>query len=829
MPSPLDNIIRELTELITHLHEFLLDTESSQERPGWNQQLEQYTRKTLLIRLLAGQGNRIGLHDACMQQQDNLRALVKRGVIPAPHEWDRLERWPLLLLSCLTTPVLEAAVNELIAYFRNNNSAVPFSEHDAQALRTNLLTPVRMPQAANENNIFKLPVEYKQAPLDHATSPEATLRYLLQHELLDTVTEYLGVADLPATTVVEHAQALRLCADRIQLLGISAAGSDLIGLMDCCMLCHGALIKRLDAHSQLSATGREQLKIWTGLISRYLDRPDSAEVVDALLDFYQRGHFIPAMLKCEYVSLREFLLIDTAAQITPRIEIKAVPEPTPLSRDDSHRVDSTQRGEKVAQWVSPTAQIVTMPLPQVPESVPAPEVKPPVIMLPVQANIIDDLLRLAGESIVMTGQLQERLRLSLRQSKMGAEQNIMLQQLLNELEQCAVDSHHAELPGITRRIMEAAARARENSRQLEDHLAVCGELLPALVRVNKDNQEAVLRTRMVPVSSIVPRLQRSVRQACGATGKRVNLTVSGADTLLDSDMLDNLSDSLLHLLSNALDHGIEPVELRRVASKPEIGTIELSFARDGDDLVVRCCDDGNGLDYARIKQVAAQKGLIDPGKQLSDAELNRMILLPGFTTRTENAPSPESDIGLDTVYSRVVRMKGTLSITSQAQRGCVVELRIPLSVVSIHALMVQSKTQVLAISSRCVEQILYVGAGQVHADGNCLQYRVGEETYDACELEQLLHLPVDRRWLERADRPALLVRDSTGHLRAVFVEQVLASQDLIVKPLGPYLPTILGIEGATILGNGDVAAVIDLRGLLQTMQPVQAGHVENPV
>lgn len=548
----LDNIIHELTELITNLYEFLRRTEASPERADWNEQLEQYIKKTLRVRLLAGQGDRIGLHDVCMQQQEYLRGLLTRDVAPTPQEWERLERWPLLLLSCLTTPVIEEAVDELIAHARSNTA---LSEHDARTLRSNLLTPAHTPPVVHENNVVALPV-MRTLPAQHPSvntrpvaSNAASVRYLLQHELLDTVAEYASVADLPATTAAEHAQALRLCADRIQLLGISAAGSDLIGVMDCCLLCHDALIKYLDAHHQLNSTGRERIKIWAGLLARYLDTPDRAEVVDALLNFYQHGHFVPAMSACEYASLREYLLLDATTPTASRIEIKAVPEER-----------------------TPTAQIVAMPFLSR-ESQTHLEAQPSVVteqspvMLRVPASVIDDLLR-----------------------------------LLNELEKYPELKYRDKLRDITRHLEEAVA----------------------------------------------------------------------------------------------------------------------------------------------------------------------------------------------------------------------VELRISPTAASMPALLVQSRAQVLAISSRSIERILYVGSGQVHVDGDHLQYHVGAETYDAYEVERLLHLPVDSQWPEHTDRPALLVRDSTGDLRAVFVEQVLASQDVIVKALDPYLPNILGIEGATLLGSGDIATVIDLPGLLQT-------------
>ena len=798
MQTPLDKIIHELTGLATDLYEFLLRTETLPERPGWNQQLEQYSKRTLLIRLLAGQGDRVGLHDACMHQQEYLGALMARGVTPTAHEWDRLERWPLLLLPCLATPVMEDGIDELVTFLRTTTCGTPLNEHDARMLRKNLLVPVRAPRAA-EHNVVTLPVS-RGLPLQSSQAvAETAVRYLLQHELLDTLTEYLTVAESPSASAVDHAQALQLCADRIQLLGISAAGAEMIGLMDCCLLCHDALIKRRDAHSHLSPKGREQLKIWSSLVAGYLDTPDSAETVNALLTFYERGDFIPAMLSNEYARLRECLLLDTTRQVPSRIEIKALPERRSPSRHalpvkiSAPKIES----ERIVTKTSETCRLNTA-------------------MRRVPAVCIHDLLRLTGESVVMTHQLQERLSLTLQQSKASARHYAALQNLLVELAQ-QVDAEPSRLRDITQRIMETMLRARDALQTMDDQLELLADLTPELVRISNESRDSALQTRMIPVSKIAARLQRSVREASRVSGKHVVLTISGADLLLDGEMLDNLTNPLAQLLHNAIEHGIEPAELRRACGKPEIGNIDVSFVRDTDHLVVCCRDDGSGLDYSRIRQMARQQGLMSAGKEFTEAELIQVILLPGFMTRSEKKSTVKNSLGA--VSECIAGMRGSLDISSSARQGCVVELRVPLALVSIQVLLVRSKSQVLTILSRSVERILGVGEGQVGFDGDRLQYRVDDKTYAAYEVEALLHLPMEYSALNSVDRQALLVRDATGQVRAVLVDQVLASQNVALRPFGPYLPPILGIEGAAILDNGGVAAVIDLPGLLQTAQP----------
>lgn len=801
MQTPLDKIIHELTELATDLYEFLLRTETSSERPGWNQQLEQYIKRTLLIRLLAGQGDRVGLHDACMYQQEYLSALMARGVTPTAQEWDRLERWPLLLLPCLATPVMEDAIDELVTFARNATCGTPLNEHDAHLLRKNLLMAVRAPRAA-ENNIVRLPVSRGFSLQPSQAVAETAVRYLLQHELLDTLTEYLAVAESPAASPVEHAQALQLCADRIQLLGISAAGSEMIGLMDCCLLCHDALIKRLEMQSHLSLKGREQLKIWSGLVAGYLDAPDNCEAVDALLTFYERGDFIPAMPANEYARLRECLLLDTTQQAPSRVEIKALPERRLPSREKLTDENSAQK-KTLVPVVTKTPQAS----------------KPTAAIRRVPAVCIDDLLRLTGESVVVTHQVHQQLTLMLQQSKVSAGNYAALQNLLVELTQ-QVDTepeNSTRLREITQHTLEAVMHARDSWQLMDDQLGLLAELTPTLTRISKDSRDSALQTCRVPVRKIAARLQRSVREASRASGKRAAMTISGADLLLDGGMLDNLVRPLTNLLRNAVEHGIEPAELRRACGKSEIGNIDVCFVHDADHLLVRCRDDGAGLDYSRIRQIARQQGLMVAGKEFTEAELIQAILLPGFVT----GKATDSTIGnsLGAISKCIADMKGSLNLSSSARQGCVVEFRVPLALVSMQALLVRSRSQVLTISSRSVERIMGVGEGLVFLDGDCLQYRVDDKIYPAYEIEALLHLPMEYSPTTNIDCQALLIRDVTGHVRAVLVEQVLANQDVVLRPFGPYLPPILGIEGATILDNGCVAAVISLPGLLQTTQP----------
>ncbi len=481
---------------------------------------------------------------------------------------------------------------------------------------------------------------------------------------------------------------------------------------------------------------------------------------------------------------------------------------------------------------------------------PAPAAREPAAAAPeatlrVPAHLVDDVLRLVGESIILTGQVQERIRKTVTQTRAVMGQNRLFQQLTAELEQLVdirnVSSplsksmqrgdfdpleleQYNELNTVTHRLVEAATDARELGRAIEENLAALNALLVDQGRLHRDNQEAVLRTRMVPIQTVVPRLQRSVRQTCRLVDKEAELAVRGAGTLMDSNVLNDMIDPLMHILRNAVDHGIEPPAQRQRLGKQPVGRIQLSVVREGNNILIRCQDDGAGLDLVAIRRTATERGLIAADQPLADDELARLILLPGFSTRGEATQTSGRGIGMDMVHSRLLAMKGSLRLQTQAGQGCLIELRLPVTLISTHALLVRLRDRMVALSDRGIEQILYSGVGTIQQLGKITTYRVGDEVYELTTLDTLLDLPPDQRARGRVMPPVLLVREETGAVRAVLVQEILDSRDLVVKNLGQYISRLNGIVGATILGDGSVAPVLDLPELLRApvvRQPVR--------
>ncbi len=457
-------------------------------------------------------------------------------------------------------------------------------------------------------------------------------------------------------------------------------------------------------------------------------------------------------------------------------------------------------------------------------------------MLRIPSSLADELLRLAGESMISTVQVQEHIKNSMARQEALHQHNLALEELSADLEHLIdvqgitsninqemneefdpleMDQYH-ELHSVSRRLIEIAADSTQHSNVIEMELNELRNLVIAHDQLQKENQELVLRTRMVLVSTIIPRLKRGVRQACRVTGKKVDLFVEDNDTRMDSEVLNGLIEPLMHILRNAVDHGIETTDERLSSGKPSTGVIRLSFSRKGDHIQISIKDDGRGLDNNKIYKKALQSQLISDDHSVSDDEVKRLILEPGFSTREGVTQVSGRGIGLDVVNVKIRELKGSILIESQPGQGCVFDLTLPVSSFSTHSLMVRAQQHIYAVSSRGIDEILYPGAGDFFEHDGVTYFKIGAQSYKTVILDELLNLNEDRRTIDRENRPILLVRDESGNKVAVLVQDVMDSYNVVVKPMGKYLPQVSGIVGATILGDGSVASVVDLPELLHT-------------
>lgn len=464
-------------------------------------------------------------------------------------------------------------------------------------------------------------------------------------------------------------------------------------------------------------------------------------------------------------------------------------------------------------------------------------------VLRVPVKLMDSLLNYASEVAILLAQVQESvadLAGTRKAMQSGGDRLIGLSDELERLVDASstnpagqapagsatpdFDSlemqSYSELHTVSRRISEAAADGKLVEQQVGMSMMTLRDLLGQVERLQADIRETALRTRMVPASTLAPRLRRVVRQAARMAGKEVELLLEGGDTNIEIRVLQSLADPLAHLLRNAVDHGIEPADERLAAGKPAAGRITLEFSRVGANVVITCRDDGRGLDAERVHARAVALGLTDAGAPVpAPDQVGQWILQAGFSTREESTQLSGRGIGLDVVQRAVRDLRGRLDVAAIPGQGLCFTMTMPVQLAALPVLVAVSPTHVFALSVRGVREVLSADGLASGADG-ALRFAYGNGTLPAVRLEEVLGLPPETFVQRRGDRPAreavLLFGLGDEPELAVIVPELAQTRNVIVRPLPPYLPAIPGIEGATVLGDGAVASVIDLPEALAT-------------
>ncbi|MGE4416980.1 MAG: response regulator, partial [Marinobacterium sp.] len=298
--------------------------------------------------------------------------------------------------------------------------------------------------------------------------------------------------------------------------------------------------------------------------------------------------------------------------------------------------------------------------------------------------------------------------------------------------------------------------------------------------------------------------------------------------MMDSQILNQLADPLMHIIRNAVDHGLETPHMRFEAGKDETGTLKISFSQRQSKVQVSCEDDGAGINLQRVREIAERKQLIQPSSVLSDAEIQRLILVPGFSTRDEISQLSGRGIGMDVVYQQVSRMQGTLTIHSQTGKGTRFDLSMPASSLLVHTLLVRSGNgKIHALSSHSISKNLLSLDGQLQTHNERPVFVTADAEYPAYTLEGLTGEAVPDYAAMRI-HPVVLVQLDQDEEAAVFVPEILAHREQVFKSMGEHIPDIPGIPGVTILANGEIAPIIDLQARVRHRHSVLATALESP-
>jgi len=455
----------------------------------------------------------------------------------------------------------------------------------------------------------------------------------------------------------------------------------------------------------------------------------------------------------------------------------------------------------------------------------------------IRADLLDRLVNYAGEVAIYRARLEQqlgafrsnlveldqttsRLREQLRKLEMETEAQIMARfQREPDVADPTFDplelDRFSTLQQLTRGLSESAADLMNLQGSLDELTRQHETLLLQQSRVSSDLQEGLMRTRMVPFDSLVPRLRRVLRQAGSETGKSVLLKVDGAQGEMDRSVLERMTAPLEHMLRNAVAHGLETPPERKAAGKSEEGLVRVVVSREGSEVVITVSDDGRGLDAAAIRSKAIERGLLKADANVSDSDLYGFILQTGFSTAQAVSRLAGRGVGMDVVHSEIRQLGGSLGIRSRKGKGSEFLIRLPFTLAVTQAVFVKIGETSFAVPIASVQGVGRMDRAELElgmAQGDAA-YEYAGEKYPIHDLGLLIgHAPA--RAAESLQMPLLLAR--SGELRAaIAVDQVLGSREIVVKPVGPQVSSIPGIFGATVMGDGSVVVILDVLPLVR--------------
>jgi chemosensory pili system protein ChpA (sensor histidine kinase/response regulator) len=373
---------------------------------------------------------------------------------------------------------------------------------------------------------------------------------------------------------------------------------------------------------------------------------------------------------------------------------------------------------------------------------------------------------------------------------------------------------YTEFHLLLRELTEAASDVQALESELIEIKDYFQSNLQREARLCGDIQEKLMRLRMVPLATLASRLHRTVHTVATRRSKLVNLVLEGEETRLDKTVIEEIADPLLHILRNAIDHGIEAPEAREAKGKSTHGTIRLRAFHDNTQTVIQIGDDGGGLDPERIRQTALKNGLLSAADaaQLSNEELFSLIFLPGFSTAEEVSEISGRGVGMDVVKTAVHRLKGSISLDSQPDQGTIFTLRLPMTLAVMRALMVKTQQQIFAIPLSGLAQVVKLTPHLLDHIGQDVIVRTGGKVYPLLQLSKLLNLK--RQDANPTTQMALLM-NLEDHQVALAVDETLGGREIVVKNLGNHLRHVHGLTGATLLGDGSAVLILNLPELLR--------------
>lgn len=358
-------------------------------------------------------------------------------------------------------------------------------------------------------------------------------------------------------------------------------------------------------------------------------------------------------------------------------------------------------------------------------------------------------------------------------------------------------------------------RGRLQSISMELNHNELNDTVERMTRVSGDLQNIILNMRMVPVETVFNRFPKMVRQLSRDLKKKINLEIIGAETELDRTVIDEIGDPLVHLIRNALDHGIESPEERLTAGKPETGSVELRAYHSGNHVFIEIEDDGAGIDRERVLQKAISKGVVteEASHSMTDNQINELILASGFSTAEVISDVSGRGVGLDVVKSTIESLGGSISIESEHGKGSLFSIQLPLTLSIISVMLVEIEKEVYAVPLSSIIETSIIKRSDILNAHNQKVIDFRGKVVPLVFLDEIFEVPREDHE-DDGFLSVVLVRKG-DRIAGLVVDSFIGQQEIVLKSLGNYLTNVFAISGATILGNGQVALIVDCNALIK--------------
>lgn len=467
-------------------------------------------------------------------------------------------------------------------------------------------------------------------------------------------------------------------------------------------------------------------------------------------------------------------------------------------------------------------------------------------MIRISADLVEKMIDLSGENSI------NRSRIEMDLGQLGNTLNEMelaikrladqLRRMDGELESQILAKHgtdnsryadfdplemdqYSSLNQLSKSLAESASDLVDFKSTLAEKIRDAEGLLLQQSRIQAEIQESLMRTRLVPFSRMLPRLQRIVRQTSSTLNRPAELIVQNTEGELDRTILERLVTPFEHMLRNAIDHGLEDTAERLALNKPEVGSIVLNISRQGTDVLVSFSDDGKGINEAIIKDKALSQGLIKADQFLDKQEILQLIFHPGLSTAKEVTQISGRGVGLDVVQSEIKALGGHVSVDSELGQGTTFTIRVPTTVAVSDALMVKAGDQQFAISLAQIDRIVRISpsALEEYFSSKADVFKIDSTNYKLRYLSEFVsNQPIPRLGSVAHSLPVLLIKGNSGQTIALLVDQLIGSRaQIVVKPIGQQFSNVGAIAGATILGDGQVCLILDGQSIARQIQATQ--------